>query len=102
MSDMWLFEIMDLPEQTLRRALPKVSSRMLARLVCAYPRAAGRPLMEILMQCMSKPTLIFLEEEIHFGAHPTVAEIRLAEAELAKAIRENGDDVLVESFRLAA
>src|SRR5688572_28109463 len=76
MQNACLFEIMAMPEATLKRALPNVSTRMLARLITAYPRAAGRPLMDILVQCMSQPTIEFIREEVNAGIVPTMPEIR--------------------------
>ncbi len=81
-------QVLDWPEETLRQALPKAPARLLARLVRAYPRTAGRPFMNLLTQCLSQPTLAFLKEEINLGTTPTYAEIHQAEAELLKLIRD--------------
>jgi len=104
MNNACLFEIMGMPEETLKRALPKVSMRMLARLMTAYPRAAGRPLMDIMMQCLSQPTIEFIQEEVSIGIIPSMPEIRLAEAELAKAILDetSHSQPSIEQPRLAA
>jgi hypothetical protein len=83
-----LFDILALPEATLLRVLPTVSTRMLVRLAAAFPRAAGRPFMDILSQALSQPTMDFLREEINQRQTPSIPEIRQAEAELAKALRE--------------
>jgi hypothetical protein len=89
MNDVCLFQLLDCPEETLKQVLPKAPARLLARLVRAYPRTAGRPFMALLSTCMSQPTLAFLKEEIAQEASPTLPEIRQAEAELFKIINDH-------------
>lgn len=88
MDEPCLFEILDHSEDSLRRALPKASARSLVRLVAAYPRAAGKTLLEMVSQCMSKPTLHFFKEELNASPLPTYDQIRSAERELMKLIQE--------------
>jgi len=86
MEEPCLMEILDLPEETLKRAIPKVSAHSLVRLVAAYPRAAGRSLLEIMSSCMSRPTITFIHEELHNLRTPTYAQIRAAEKELMNTV----------------
>jgi hypothetical protein len=88
MNDVCLFQLLDCPEDDLKHVLPKAPVRLLARLARAYPRTAGRPFMNLLSTCLSQPTLMFLREEIALEATPTLPEIRQAEAELFKLMRD--------------
>jgi len=89
MNDVCLFQLLDWPEDTLKEALPKAPARVIARIVRAYPRTAGRPFMSILAQCLSQATLAFLQEEISLEMTPSLPEIRQAEAELLKLVRDH-------------
>jgi hypothetical protein len=88
MQETCLFEIMELPELTLKKALPKASARVIARLLSAYPRTVGRTFLSILSECLSRPTIEFLQEEVNVSELPSFPQIRLAEAELMKLIRD--------------
>ena len=88
MSDVCMFDILALPHDDLQKVLPKASSRSLAKLAVAYPRAAGRSFLDILGQCMSEVTLNFIREEINGMRTPTYPEIRQAENEIMKIIRD--------------
>jgi flagellar motor switch protein FliG len=88
MAEGCMFDIMTLPEEDLKRVLPKASTRSLAKLVVAYPRAVGRTFLEILTQCMSVHTLEFIREEVGFMLIPSYPEIRQAELEIMKIIRD--------------
>src|SRR5438477_4714227 len=88
MQDPCLFDIMGLPEETLKRVLPKVSVRMVSRLITAYPRAIGRTLLNVLSHSMSPCTLEFMKDEMASGRQPSIFQIREAEAELIKTLRE--------------
>ena len=83
-----MFDIMTLPEDTLKRVLPKVSIRMVSRLISAYPRAVGRTLLTIMAQCMSAPTVDFLKEEMCTGRLPSMYQIMEAEKEFLRTLRE--------------
>ena len=88
MSEACMFEILTLPEDDLRKILPKASTRSLAKLVSAYPRAVGRTFMDVLSQCLSASTIAFLQEELNLSRPPSYVEIRHAEAELMKIIQD--------------
>lgn len=91
-----LYSIMELPDASLRRMLPKVSTRSLARLVCAYPRAVGRTFMDVLAQSISTHTLEFLRDELNRTQVPSYGQIREAESELLRVAIE---EKLVEAQR---
>ena len=95
MPEACMFNILALPQNDLRRVLPRASSRSLARLATAYPRAVGKTFLDILAQCMSPVTLEFIREEINVTRTPSYPEIRQAEQELMKIIHEErlGDHV---------
>jgi hypothetical protein len=107
MNDTCMFDIMALPEESLKKALPKVSVRMISRLVTAYPRAIGRTMLTILSQTMSPMTLEFLMEEMNNARLPTIEQIREAEREFIKTIydehlqhellnaRKNSDSLMI-------
>lgn len=86
-TDPCMFDILALADDDLRRVLPKASTRSLAKLVVAYPRAVGRTFLEILKQCLSTPTIEFMQEEMVIMKIPTYLEIRQAELELMQIIR---------------
>ena len=83
-----MFDILALPEDDLKRVLKKASTRSLAKLVVAYPRAVGRTFLEVLTQCMSVPTIEFIRDEMGVMRTPSYPEIRQAEMELMQIIRE--------------
>src|SRR5690349_8156824 len=83
-----MFDILALPEEDLKRVLPKASMRCLAKLVAAYPRAVGKSFLEILHQCLSAPALEFLQEQLDITRTPSYSDIRQAELELMKIIHE--------------
>jgi len=83
-----MFDILDLPTDSLRRVLPKASSRSLIRLVTAYPRTVGRVFMEVLTDCVSPAAMDFLKEELNHSQSPSFPQIREAESELIKIIAE--------------
>jgi hypothetical protein len=83
-----MFEILELPEDSLKRVLPKASSRSLIRLVTAYPRTVGRSFLQILTGCVSSATIEFLKEEIQKSQSPSFPQIREAESELIKIIEQ--------------
>ena len=88
MSEACMYDILALRQDDLRRVLPKASTRSLAKLVTAYPRAVGRVFLEIMGQCASAVTVEFLRDEINSMRVPSYPEIRQAELELMKIIHE--------------
>lgn len=86
MPEACLLNILALQENDLKKVLPKASTRSLARLVVAYPRAVGRTFMMILNGCVSPLTMEFLREELSTTRTPSFPEIRQAESELMKII----------------
>jgi len=88
MAEACMYDILALPENDLRRVLPKASTRSLAKLVAAYPRAVGRTFLEILGQCTSAITVEFLRDEMNNARVPSYPEIRQAELELMKIIHD--------------
>ena len=99
MTEACMFNILALPQDDLRRVLPKASTRTLAKLATAYPRAVGRTFLEILAQCASTLTAEFVREEMNNMRLPTYPEIRQAEQELMKIIYEEnlGDQIVSET-----
>ena len=97
MPPVCMFDILALPKDDLQKVLPKASSRSLAKLAIAYPRAAGRSFLDILGQCTSAVTVEFIRDEINGMPIPTYPEIRQAEQELIKIIRDEHLDVKVVS-----
>jgi hypothetical protein len=98
MPPVCMFDILALPQHDLQRVLPKASSRSLAKLAVAYPRAAGRSFLDILGQCTSSATVAFIQDEINSMVTPSYPEIRQAEQELIKIIRdEHLEDHVVSS-----
>lgn len=103
MNDVCLFQVLDWPEEILREALPKAPARLVARLVRAYPRTAGRMFMNVLSKSMSAPTLAFLKDEIALESTPNLLEIKQAEAEILKLVRAHAKPTAIPSYeRLAA
>ena len=83
-----MFDILELPQESLKRILPKASSRSLVRLLAAYPRSVAQTFMGILRSCVSAPTLAFISEEMDRGQIPSFPQIREAESELLHIIRQ--------------
>src|ERR1700752_5215798 len=83
-----MFDIMTLPDDTLKKVLPKVSIRMVSRLISAYPRAVGRTLLNVMSECMSAPTVEFLKDEMGPGRLPSMFQIMEAEKEFLKTLRD--------------
>jgi flagellar motor switch protein FliG len=88
MAEACMFEILDLTEDDLKKVLPKASTRSLAKLVLAYPRAFGKTFLEILTACVSDRTIAFIQEEVGLMRIPSYPEIRTAESEIMKIIRD--------------
>lgn len=88
MAEACMMDILALPEDDLKKVLPKASTRSLAKLVIAYPRAAGKTFIDLLKQCISARTIAFIQEEIIVMRIPSYGEIRTAESELMKIIRD--------------
>src|SRR5437867_5308197 len=97
MAEACMFDILALPEDNLRRILPKTSTRALAKLVAAYPRAVGRTFLQILGQCTSAVTVEFLREEMNSMKVPSYPEIRQAELEMMKVIHDEHLEVAAPS-----
>jgi len=93
-----MFDILALPEDHLRRILPKASTRSLAKLVAAYPRAAGNTFLAVLGKCTSAITVEFLRDEMNSTKVPSYPEIRQAELEIMKIIHEEHLEVPVSSI----
>ena len=85
----------------MRKVLQKASSRSLAKLVLAYPRAVGKTFLDILQNCMSATTIAFIQEEVEVMRLPTYVEIRTAESEIMKIIRDEHLDGRLASSQLA-
>ena len=88
MQEVCMFEIMDLPAESLKRVLAKAPARVLARLMAAYPRVVTRPFLDLLSECLSQSTLALLQEEIMATKLPSFGHIRQAEQELLKIMHE--------------
>ncbi len=84
-----MFDILALPNDHLRRVLPRASTRSLAKLLVAYPRTVGRTFLDVLTECTSAPTVRFLQEEMNVMRTPSFPEIRQAESELLKIIHDD-------------
>ena len=93
-----MFDIMGLSEETLKKVLPKVSIRMVSRLISSYPRAVGRTFLGVMSTSMSPATMEMLKEEMSTGRLPSLVQIREAEREFLKTLR----DEKVVSHSLAA
>jgi len=79
---------MGLPEDVLKRVLPRASTRTVTRLISAYPRALGQTFIGLLSKSMSPVALEFLNDEIHSSQLPSLGQIRDAEREIMKLIHE--------------
>ncbi len=88
MQEACMFDIMTLPEDALRKVLPKVSIRIVSRLVACYPRAIGRTLMEVMSRSVSPAALEMMKDEINTGPLPSIHQIREAEKEFLRMLRE--------------
>lgn len=88
MAEACMFDILALPEDDLRKVLPKASTRSLAKLLAAYPRTVGRTFLAVLDRCASPVTVEFLRDEMNSMRVPSYPEIRQAELELMKIIHE--------------
>jgi flagellar motor switch protein FliG len=88
MGEACMMDILALPQDDLKKILPKASTRSLAKLVIAYPRAVGKTFLEILQDCMSARTIAFIQEEVGMMRIPSYVEIRTAESEIMKIIRD--------------
>jgi hypothetical protein len=86
--DACMFDIMELSDDTLKKVLPKISIRMVSRLICAYPRAVGRTLLIVMSESMSPCTIDFLKEEMCVGRLPTIHQIREAEKEFVRTLKD--------------
>ncbi len=86
MRDACMFDIMELPEETLKKVLPKVSIRMVSRLITSYPRAIGRTLLNVMSQSMNPYTMELLKDEIGAARLPSLPQIREAEKEFLKTL----------------
>jgi flagellar FliG-like protein len=84
-----LFDIMEVPADTLQRVLPKISIRTVSRLVAAYPRAVGRTLLQIMAKSMSPATIDLLKEQIDTNRLPSSHQVYEAEKEFVKILREH-------------
>ena len=47
-----MFNIMELSEDALRKVLPKISIRIVSRLISSYPRAIGRTMLNVMSETM--------------------------------------------------
>ena len=82
-----MFDVLELPADSLKRVLPKLSSRALVRLLAAYPRTLNQTFMTLLYQSMSPCTMEFLREEMVRSQLPSFQQIREAESELILVIQ---------------
>jgi hypothetical protein len=83
-----MFDIMELPEKTLKKVLPKVSIRVVSRLIAAYPRAVGRTLLNAVAESMSPCTVELLKEEMCSGRLPSMIQIVEAEKEFLRTLHQ--------------
>jgi flagellar motor switch protein FliG len=88
MVEACMMDILTLPQDDLKKVLPKASTHSLVKLVLAYPRTASKTFFETLKGCMSAPTIAFIQEEIEAMRTPSYVEIRSAESEIMKIIRD--------------
>ena len=88
MAEACLYDILDVPQETLRRALPKTSVRTVARLISSYPRAIGRTLQALMAESMSSATIQFLNDQLASGDPPSWGQVRTAEAEFVKVLHD--------------
>lgn len=94
--DACMFDIMAIPNEALKRVLPKVSIRMISRLISSYPRAIGRNLINVMAECLNPYTMDLLREEMDTnGRLPSLIQIREAEKEFLKTLYE--EKILVET-----
>jgi len=86
MPPMSMLEILDLPDESLRRVLPKASTRLLIQLITAYPRTVGKVFVSLLEHSVSAQTLNFIQEQMMRNDMPSIVQIREAETELGRII----------------
>jgi hypothetical protein len=101
MMEVCMFDILALPEEDLKKVLSKASTRSLAKLVVAYPRAAGKTFLDVLAKCLSGAAIEFIREEVYVMKVPSYPEIRNAEMELMKIMHEERLDQPASSVQLA-
>ena len=87
-EDACMFDVLELTDDSLKRVLPKLSSRSLIRLLTAYPRTLSQTFMTLLYQSMSPSTMEFLHEEMVRSQLPSFEQIREAESELINVIQK--------------
>ncbi len=87
-KDACMFDIMELSEDALRKVLPKVSIRIVSRLIASYPRAIGRTLLNVMSENMHPCTIEILKDEMCSGKLPSLAQIREAEREFLKTMQD--------------
>ena len=102
MAEGCMFDILALPENDLKRVLPKASTRSLAKLLAAYPRTVGRTFLAVLGTCTSAVTIEFLQDEMNSTHVPSYQEIRQAELELMKIIHEENLKVVAAAAAQSA
>ena len=95
-----MYNIMELSEDALRKVLPKVSIRMVSRLISSYPRAIGRTILNVMSESMHPCTIQILKDEMCTGKLPSLRQIREAEKEFLKTI--NDEKVFQPSYRTVA
>ena len=83
-----MFDVMELSEDALRKVLPKVSIRIVSRLISCYPRAIGRTLLNVMSESMHPCTIQILRDEMETSSMPSLVQIREAEKEFLKTISE--------------
>jgi len=82
-----MFNIMELSEDALRKVLPKVSIRIVSRLIASYPRAIGRTMLNVMSETMHPCTIQILKDEMCTGTFPSLRQIREAEKEFLKTLQ---------------
>lgn len=87
MPNVCLFDILELSEDALGKVLKKASLRTIVRLATAYPRAAGRSLLDAVGATMSPSTFDRVREELNTTQTPSFPQIKQAESELMNIVR---------------
>jgi len=100
LQDACMFDIMALPEDTLKKVLPKVSIRTVSRLASSYPRAIGRTMLDVLSRSMSPGALELLKDEMSAARLPSLHQIREAEKEFLRTLQK--ENALHPQERIAA
>jgi len=98
-SEACLFDIMELSEEALKKVLPKVSIRIVSRLIASYPRAVGRTLLNVMSESMHPCTIQILKDEMSIGKIPSLVQIREAEREFLRTMNQ---EKVLSSTRLQA